>query len=163
VRLALKSYEQMLKKGEFMVRPQKDRIVKYSPDVSYFKPRGIPMIDLEEVVLTVDEREAVRLADLQGFSHEDAGKEMGVSRATFGRIVKRARKIIADALIHGKAIRVEGGNFRMVQERRIFLCQACEHRWEEPHGTGHPGTCPACKGDDIYRISEEEDLPLSGR
>lgn len=144
-----------------MVRPQKDRIVKYNPNVTYFKPRGIPMIGLEEVVLTVDEREAIRLADLQGFSHEEAGVEMGVSRATFGRIVKRARKILADALINGKAIRVEGGNFRMIQERRIFSCQSCENRWEEPPGTGHPGVCPACHEDEIYRVSKEEGSPAS--
>jgi len=81
-----------------MVRPRKDRIVAYKPEVSYFKPRGIPMVELEEVRLTVDEREAIRLADLIGLSHEEAGRKMGVSRATFGRIIQRARRILAVAL-----------------------------------------------------------------
>ena len=82
-----------------MVRPRKDRMVDIDPRASYFKPRGIPMIDLQEVRLTIDELEALRLADLNGLSHEQAGKEMGVSRATFGRIVETARRIVADALI----------------------------------------------------------------
>ena len=72
------------------------------------------MPSLEEVRLTVDERESLRLADLLGMSHEEAGRRMGVSRATFGRIVECARKIVADALIHGKAIRVEGGNYKVI-------------------------------------------------
>ena len=53
-----------------MVRPQKDRFVAFKPNTSYFKPRGIPMLDLDEVRLSVDEREAIRLSDLQGLSHE---------------------------------------------------------------------------------------------
>ena len=76
-----------------MVRPRKDRMVAFNPEVSYFKPRGIPMVDLDEVCLTVDEREAIRLADLLDMSHEEAGRCMGVSRATFGRIVQRAPKV----------------------------------------------------------------------
>ena len=92
-----------------MVRPQKERRVAFNPDISYFKPRGIPMFDLEEVCLTVDQREAIRLSDLLGMSHEEAGQHMGVSRATFGRISQRARQAVADALINGKAINVEGG------------------------------------------------------
>ena len=63
-----------------MVRPQKDRMVAFNPEISYFKPRGIPMIDLEEVCLTVDQREAIRLSDLMGMSHEDAGRWIGLPR-----------------------------------------------------------------------------------
>lgn len=136
-----------------MARPQKNRLVAYSPDVSYFKPRGIPMIDLDEVVLTVDEREALRLADLEGLSHEAGGDRMGVSRATFGRIVQRARKIVADALINGKAINVSGGNFQYVHRPRIFACMSCKSRWEEPPGTGRPPACPKCQGDDFHRMA----------
>ncbi len=139
-----------------MVRPQKDRIVTFNPNVSYFKPRGIPMIDLEEVALTVDEREAIRLADLQGLAHEEAGRQMGVSRATFGRIVNRARRIIADALINGKAINVQGGNYRIGDTKRIFVCQHCDNQWEEAQGSGHPGCCPACHDENIYRLPQME-------
>ena len=137
-----------------MVRPQKDRIVSFNPEISYFKPRGIPMIDLEEVRLTVDEREAVRLADLLGMSHEEAGRTMGVSRATFGRIVQKARKVIADALINGKAINIGGGNYKIVDEKRIFVCSDCDHKWEEPQGTGRPLKCPACSNENFCRMLE---------
>jgi uncharacterized protein len=135
-----------------MARPRKDRIVAYNPDVSYFKPRGIPMVDLDEVLLTVDEREAIRLADLLGCSHEEAGERMGVSRATFGRIIQKARQQVADALINGKAISIEGGNYRLVMDRRLFLCQDCNSQWEAPLQTGRPSECPSCSGHNFYRF-----------
>ena len=138
-----------------MVRPQKHRRVAFNPEISYFKPRGIPMFDLEEVRLTVDQREAIRLSDLLGMSHEDAGRRMGVSRATFGRIVQRARVAVADALINGKAINVEGGNYKLISTTRIFCCNNCSCEWEEPLGTGRPESCPSCKEDDFHRIGQK--------
>ena len=138
-----------------MVRPQKDRQVAFNPEISYFKPRGIPMMQLEEVRLTVDEREAIRLSDLLGMSHEEAGRCMGVSRATFGRIIQNGRRAIADALIHGKAINVEGGNYRIVTQSRIFKCKGCNHLWEEEKGTGRPRRCPRCKHKDLHRVLQE--------
>jgi predicted DNA-binding protein (UPF0251 family) len=134
-----------------MARPRKRRIVAFNPDISYFKPRGIPMMDLEEVCLTIDEREALRLADLEDMSHEQGGQAMGVSRATFGRIVQRARRIIADALINGKAINVEGGNYRILSSKRLFHCRQCDHKWQEPQGLGRPECCPNCSENDFYR------------
>lgn len=137
-----------------MARPQKSRLVKIDPEISYFKPRGVPMINLEQVQLTVDELEALRLADFLGMSHEDAGKQMGVSRATFGRIVEQARRTVADALIHGKAINVEGGNYERVDSAtdRVFLCDQCDCRWEEPRGTGRPKKCPSCGSQAFQRV-----------
>jgi predicted DNA-binding protein (UPF0251 family) len=139
-----------------MVRPQKDRIVAYNPEVSYFKPRGIPMIDLEEVSLTVDQREAIRLSDLLGMSHEDAGRRMGVSRATFGRIIQKARYAVADALINGKAINIEGGNYRISTKSRVFHCVRCNSEWEEPFGSGRPDFCPSCKENEFYRLGKKD-------
>ena len=138
-----------------MVRPQKHRRVAFNPEISYFKPRGIPMFDLEEVQLTVDQREAIRLSDLLGMSHENAGRRMGVSRATFGRIVQQARKAVADALINGKAINVEGGSYKLVGTARIFYCDNCNREWEEPLGTGRPECCPSCKEDNFHRIGNK--------
>lgn len=137
-----------------MVRPRKDRLVTYNPNVCYFKPRGIPMLDLEETHLAIDELEALRLADVVGLSHEEAGRKMGVSRATFGRIVQQARHRVADALIQGKAIKIEGGNYRLISENRIFKCKACDHSWEEEMGTGRPRACPVCCKEEFYRIAE---------
>lgn len=142
-----------------MVRPQKDRLVAFKPNTSYFKPRGIPMLDLDEVRLTVDEREAIRLSDLQGLSHEDAGRCMGVSRATFGRIIQRARKAVADAIINGKAINIEGGNFKMVDAARFFRCHHCRHHWEEPRGTGRPVGCPQCGRVEFHRVMSTGNKP----
>jgi predicted DNA-binding protein (UPF0251 family) len=96
-----------------LVRPKKSRCVKFNPEVVYFKPRGIPLRTLREVCLTVDETEAIRLADLQGLKHEEAGEQMNVSRPTFSRIIQEARKKTADALINGKALRIEGGNYNI--------------------------------------------------
>jgi predicted DNA-binding protein (UPF0251 family) len=135
-----------------MVRPQKDRRVAFNPVISYFKPRGIPMMQLEEVRLTVDEREAIRLSDLLGMSHEEAGRCMGVSRATFGRIIQKGRRAIADALINGKAINVEGGNYRIVNQARIFKCKSCNHTWQEEKGAGRPRRCPQCEQNNLHRI-----------
>ena len=142
------------------MRPQKDRIVAFNPDVSYFKPRGIPMIDLEETRLTVDECEALRLSDLLDLSHEDGGKQMGVSRATFGRILQNARRTVADALVNGKAINIEGGNFKMTTKERVFECDRCNKRWSEPQGTGRPQKCPSCESKKLFRISTRKNPPL---
>lgn len=138
-----------------MVRPQKSRFVKINPKISYFKPRGVPMIELLQVQLTVDQLEALRLADFLAISHEEAGKQMGVSRATFGRIVEQARKIVADALIHGKAINVEGGNYQRVDstDGRPFLCRHCRCLWQEPPGTGRPKHCPSCGSEEFQRVA----------
>ncbi len=141
------------------MRPQKDRIVAFNPDVSYFKPRGIPMLDLEETRLTVDECEALRLSDLLDLSHEDGGKQMGVSRATFGRILQNARRTVADALVNGKAISIEGGNFKMTTKERVFECDRCTKRWSEAQGTGRPQKCPSCGSKKLFRISTRKSPP----
>lgn len=90
-----------------MGRPKKCRKIDCTPSAYYFKPRGIPLINLEEISLSLDELEAVRLADLEGLYHEDAAASMNVSRATFGRILADGRGKIAEALIKGKALRIE--------------------------------------------------------
>ena len=92
-----------------MPRPRRCRRVGRLPQSTYYKPRGVPLAVLEHVNLAVDELEAIRLADLEGLYQEDAAKRMNVSRQTFGRILESAHKKIADALVHGKALSIEGG------------------------------------------------------
>lgn len=89
------------------MRPKKERHVCCKIEAKYFKPRGIPMGELEEIVLLADEVEAIRHADLDQLYQEDAALKMKVSRQTFGRIIESAHKKIADALINGKALRLE--------------------------------------------------------
>ena len=97
-----------------MPRPRRFRRVWFRPEVTYFKPVGVPLGALEEAVLTVDEFEAVRLVDLEEMNQEQAAKKMGISQPTLNRLLGSARKKIADALANGKAIRVEGGTYKMM-------------------------------------------------
>ncbi len=92
-----------------MPRPIKTRCICTQPQANYFKPRGIPMSELDEVVLTLDEFEAVRWADWEGLYHAEAAQKLNVSRQTLGNILESARRKIADALIHAKALKIEGG------------------------------------------------------
>ncbi len=100
-----------------MPRPFCPRRIAGRPAASIFKPVGVPLRDLDEVVLSLDEFEAIRLADLDDHYHEQAGGQMGVSRATFSRIVDSAHRKIADALVHGKALRIEGGVVQLESPR----------------------------------------------
>jgi predicted DNA-binding protein (UPF0251 family) len=90
-----------------MSRPKKGRCVGCVPNSFYFKPKGIPMVELEEVSISLDELEAIKLADCEALYHEEAAKRMGVSRPTFGRILQEARRKVADAVVHGKGLRIE--------------------------------------------------------
>lgn len=92
-----------------MPRPCCRRRISGAPPAAVFKPAGIPGRFLEEVVLGLDGLEAIRLADLEGLYQEEAAARMGVSRATFGRIVADARRRVAEALVEGKLLRIEGG------------------------------------------------------
>lgn len=97
-----------------MPRPRRCRRVGHLPQCSYYKPRGIPLSMLQHVNLSVDELEAIRLADLEGLYQEDAAQRMNVSRQTFGRILEAAHKKIAEALVHGKALSIEGGPIELI-------------------------------------------------
>jgi len=94
-----------------MPRPCKRRRVGCRPNSSYFKPAGIRKIDLEESILAVDEFEAVRLKDLLELDQNGCAEKMNISQPTFHRLILSARKKIADAIVNGKAIKIEGGNF----------------------------------------------------
>jgi predicted DNA-binding protein (UPF0251 family) len=112
-----------------MPRPKKCRWINEQPGVTYFKPQGVPLRLLNQVQLGFDECESLRLADLEGLSQEDAAPYMNVSRATFGRIVTQARAKIADALVNGKAICIEGGDVTIRPPDP-------PHRWQGRHRRG---------------------------
>jgi len=99
-----------------MPRPSKCRRVAFLPGVTYFKPAGIPLRLLEEVRLSIEEAEAIRLKELVGLDQELAAEKMNVSRPTFQRVLAEARRKIADALLNGKAVRIEGGNYELARE-----------------------------------------------
>ena len=116
-----------------MPRPFCRRRVAGRPAVSIFKPIRIPVDQLEEVVMTLDEFEAIRLADLEGLYQEQAAEAMRVSRPTFSRIVESAHRKIADALVHGKALRMEGGPVHFDARRCCRL-----HDGDDRGGHGGP-------------------------
>jgi predicted DNA-binding protein (UPF0251 family) len=99
-------------------RPFCCRRIAGRPAASIFKPAGIPVRELEEIVMSLDEFEAMRLADLGGLHQEQAAAEMGISRPTFSRVVESAHRKVADALAHGKALRIEGGPVQLERRRR---------------------------------------------
>jgi len=106
-----------------MPRRKKCRMMHCRHEAQYFKPRGIPMHELEECVITFDEVEAIRLADFEGKTQEQAAELMGVSRPTFGRIVANAHRVIADALVHGKALRMTGAEYAVLREEPQPCCR----------------------------------------
>jgi len=128
-----------------MPRPVKCRRVAHIPGTIYFKPAGIPLRELDEVVVSVDEIEAIRLKDIEGLEQEQGAEKMNISRPTFQRTLASARGKIADALINGKAIRIEGGNIEMAQHR--FRCGRDGTEWDVPPDAmtqGQPQYCPEC-------------------
>jgi predicted DNA-binding protein (UPF0251 family) len=149
-----------------MVRPQKRRIIENEPAITYYKPQGIPLRDLEENALSVDELEALRLADAEGLDQTTAADKMGVHQSTFNRILSKARRKAAEALCSGKAIRIQGGAYTMPRrdgtgpagrqyggrgrqglgfQPGTCRCPSCGH--ETPHARGQPCNrtpCPKC-------------------
>ena len=84
------------------------RRVGFIPQVTYFKPAGVRLDKSEEICLVIEEAETIRLKDFEGLEHEECAQKMNISRTTFARVLNSARRKIADALLHGKAIRIEG-------------------------------------------------------
>lgn len=123
-----------------MVRPRLQRRVSGEFSATWFKPAGIPVRELETVCLTFDELEAVRLTDLEELYQADAALKMNVSRQTLGNIVKSAHKKIAEALIKGKAIKIEGGTVEYM--RKLYYCPDCENTFPAEK---EDDSCPDCQ------------------
>jgi uncharacterized protein len=156
------------------LNPRRIRRIFFQPDVTYFKPAGTLMADLKETMISFDELEAIRFVDKEGLEQKKAAKNMGISQSTLSRLLKEGRKKMAGAIIQGNSIKIEGGNFKMVQPRgrglglgRGFgggrmegtaagpegdcVCPKCGYK--EPHQRGVPcyqRKCPKC-GSQITR------------
>jgi len=125
-----------------MARPVKWRCIDFIPPTTFFTPMGIPPRPLVEVRLSLEEVEAIRLRDLEGQEQEECAERMHISRPTFHRVLESARRKLADALVNGKAIRIEGGNFEMAVRR--FRCNNDGHEWGVPFETMIANRFPAC-------------------
>ncbi|NMA55604.1 MAG: DUF134 domain-containing protein [Firmicutes bacterium] len=128
-----------------MARPKKVRFVEFVPPVQVFKPVGVPRYDLEEIVLSLEELEAIRLRNLEDLEQEECAQRMSISRPTFQRILNQAYEKVARMLTEGLALRVEGGTYKLIERRR---CSACQQKFALPLGSG-PETkedllCPKC-------------------
>ena len=119
-----------------MSRPLCCRHVTGKPTATVFKPAGIPACDLEVVIVSLDEFEAIRLADGEGLYQEQAARHMKVSRPTFGRIVEAAHRKVADALLNGKTLKIEGGTVQIDHQKRC-RCELCAERCAH-----HGASCP---------------------
>ena len=155
-----------------MVRPRRARSISFQPDVTYFKPIGVPMAHLKETMLSFDELETIRLIDSEGLDQTKSAKKMKISQSTLSRLLKEGRKKLADAIIQGNAIKIQGGNFKMVQPTgrgRGFgngigggrggrmggfaagpggICKCPKCGYEEPQIRGQPcmnKKCPKCQ------------------
>jgi uncharacterized protein len=127
-----------------MPRPIKQRFVSCSPRALTFKPAGVPLRDLDVVLLSFDELEALRLADLLGDSQEEGAAKMNVSRPTFGRILARSRKKVAGALVLGKGLEIGGGDVVRTHHTRV-RCGRCRQPWDVPATVGNSFRCPHCR------------------
>ncbi|MCK9375139.1 MAG: DUF134 domain-containing protein [Syntrophobacterales bacterium] len=125
-----------------MGRPKKCRWVETEPGITFFKPRGIPLRSLQQIVITVDELEAMRLADFLEMTQEEVAQRMQVSRPTVTRMLSRAHRAVADALVHGKAICIQGGDYRVGQH-----CQYCGQWSQQEKGEEASEGC-ACQAPD---------------
>ena len=128
------------------------RRVGFIPQITYFKPAGVPLARLQETHLSVEEVEAMRLKDVEGLEQEECARRMNVSRTTFSRVLNSARQKIADALLNGKAVRIGGGNFEMAVRR--FRC-INGHEWDvtfEDMIDNPPQLCPTCSTGNIMPL-----------
>jgi predicted DNA-binding protein (UPF0251 family) len=162
-----------------MARPRSKRRIQFVPEITYFKPIGVPLAYLKEVSLGVDELEALRLVDFKGLEQEKAAEKMEISQSTLQRILAAARRKTAEALVLGQAIQVKGGEIKMRQGRRgsgggqgrgrgrmggpfqagpggYCSCPNPECDYQEPHRPGQPcfrQVCPKC-GSQLIRRRE---------
>lgn len=134
------------------MKPRKKRSVVYPPSFLGFRPYGLKESAANKVILKVEEYEAVRLADHKGLKHEEAAKKMNISRPTFTRLIESARSKISDALVNGKVIKIEGGDFILKKNR--YRCRTCGALWSaDKNPAGGPNVvCPDCSSTQVEDI-----------
>ena len=127
-----------------MPRPKCCRHIGAMPGKTFFQPEGAAPSSFEAVLLTLDEYEAIRLADLEGLYQEQAASRMNISRQTFGRIIEVAHRKVADVLVNGKILKIEGGSVSMKAEKPV-RCPRCRRAFSPDYGKRNEMSCPHCR------------------
>ena len=125
-----------------MPRRKRHRLVTKEPPVSVYKPAGIPAMELEEILITIDEFEALRLADFEGLSQRDASTAMHISQPTFNRVLSSARNKVASGLVQGFVLRIEGGRYMLADGSGTLECIDCGASVDM--SAKDKSTCQAC-------------------
>jgi predicted DNA-binding protein (UPF0251 family) len=134
-----------------MPNTRRNRKIQSPPIMDGFKPYGSRMKNLEKVILLFEEYEAIRLIDYEDLNQEEAAVRMDVSRPTFTRIYKKARKAIAKALVEGKAMLIEGGTY--TSENYWTRCNKCSKFTTAP---APQKNCPHCNSTRIKTVNQPE-------
>ena len=127
-----------------MPRPKCCRQIGAMPGKTCFQPEGAASSSFDEVLLTLDEYEAIRLADLEGLYQEQAASRMNISRQTFGRIIEAAHRKVADVLVNGKILKIEGGPISMKAEKPV-RCPRCRRAFSPDCNKDNEMSCPHCR------------------
>ncbi|MFX1483589.1 MAG: DUF134 domain-containing protein [Promethearchaeota archaeon] len=125
-----------------MPRRKQHRFVRREPIISVYKPAGVPAKELEEILITVDEFEAIRLADYEGMNQREACTVMKISQPTFNRILASARNKIAQGIVEGNVLRIEGGRYVLEDGSGGLQCADCNYRLDMD--TDPRNVCPKC-------------------
>jgi len=131
-------------------RPQKKRIVRQPPIHTGFKPTGVRSRFLKPLALTLDEFEAIRLADYEGLDHADSAREMEISRSTFSRLVERARGQVAEFLIHGGHLQIDGGEVHF--QSNVLRCSDCGELLHTNFDSDQ-ATCASCGSTNLIDLA----------
>lgn len=138
-----------------MPRSKRWRRVSREPSVSVYKPAGIPAKDLDEILITVDEFETIRLADFVGMTQREASEVMNISQPTFNRTLASARAKIAQGLVEGCVIRIEGGRYVLADGSGALECRECGHSIEG--SASNQTACPKCGSTRLRWVRWKED------
>jgi len=133
-----------------MARPKKMRSVQRPPLFSVFKPAGVRRGELQSLELTLDEFEAIRLADHLGLDHAESADQMDISRSTFSRLVEQARHKIALFLVEGRQLQIDGGNIHF--QGNLIRCHSCGHMFNTAF-EAELDQCPRCGSTNLIDLA----------
>jgi predicted DNA-binding protein (UPF0251 family) len=148
------SFMQYLSRERGMPRKKRQRAVQRIPTVPIYKPAGVPAKELEEIFITVDEFEAIRLADFKGLNQREASKIMKISQPTFNRVLSSARSKIAMGIVQGLVLRFEGGRYVLTDTGVILECRECG---SELSDVADDERCPECGSSQVRRVGQKSE------